>query len=73
MRPRQVNFRASDEELLRLRIVAAHYGLSGANVVRLLVKRAYDELRDEEKRHLKKLFAQERALRLEIKNRATKE
>jgi predicted DNA-binding protein len=42
MRERQMNVRLSPEEAERLDALAERYGLSGPNVVRMLIKRESD-------------------------------
>jgi antitoxin component of RelBE/YafQ-DinJ toxin-antitoxin module len=44
VRETQLNVRLSDEERERLERVAAHYGLSGPNVLRMLLKRDAERL-----------------------------
>ena len=44
MREKQLNIRLSPEEAERLDAVAAHYSLSAAAVLRMLVKREHDGL-----------------------------
>jgi predicted DNA-binding protein len=46
MREKQLNIRLSPEEAARLEMVAAHYSLSAAAVLRMLVKREHDSLVD---------------------------
>lgn len=41
---RMLGFRASEEEVDRLRILAKHYGLNVSEVVRMLAKREADRL-----------------------------
>lgn len=43
-RRRLFNFRASEEEVDRLRVLAKHYGLNVSQVVRMLAKREADRL-----------------------------
>ena len=45
MREKQLNIRLSEEEAERMELVAAHYGLNGAGVVRMLLKREADAIR----------------------------
>jgi hypothetical protein len=47
VREKQINVRLNAEELERLDRVAAHYGLSGPNTLRLLLKAEDDRLRRE--------------------------
>lgn len=44
VRETQLNVRLSDEERERLERVASHYGLSGPNVLRMLLKRDAERL-----------------------------
>ena len=44
MREKQLNIRLSPEESARLEIVAEHYSLSAAAVLRMLVKREHDQI-----------------------------
>lgn len=42
MRERQLNVRLSEEESDRLAALEQHYGLNGANLVRMWIKREHD-------------------------------
>jgi len=44
MRERLFNLRMSDDEFARLEAIASHYGINGAGVVRMLLKREVDAL-----------------------------
>jgi len=48
LRIRQFNVRLNDDEAERLEKLAAHYSVSAANVIRLLIKARSDELAAEE-------------------------
>ena len=48
VREKQLNVRLSPDELERLERVASHYGLSGPNVLRMLLKREDERLAREE-------------------------
>jgi hypothetical protein len=45
MRERLFTMRMNDEESDRLETVARHYGLNGAGVLRMLVKREFDSIK----------------------------
>jgi predicted DNA binding CopG/RHH family protein len=45
VREKQLNIRLSDDEAERLERVCSHYGLNGANLFRMLLKREDDALR----------------------------
>jgi hypothetical protein len=47
VRERQLNIRLSDEEAERLEFVCKHYGLNGANLFRMLLRRAEEAVRAE--------------------------
>jgi hypothetical protein len=47
VREKQINVRLNPEELERLGRVARHYGLSGPNALRVLLKREDDRLQAE--------------------------
>jgi antitoxin component of RelBE/YafQ-DinJ toxin-antitoxin module len=44
LRTEQLNVKLTDEEVARLNKLAAHYSLSPQSVLRMLLKRAADEL-----------------------------
>jgi sulfur relay (sulfurtransferase) DsrC/TusE family protein len=44
MREKQLNIRLTEDELARLQLVAEHYGLNVAGVLRMLVKREADAI-----------------------------
>jgi hypothetical protein len=48
VRERQVNVRLSEEEAERLEFVCRHYGLNGANLFRMLVRREEEKIRREQ-------------------------
>ena len=54
MRERQLNIRLSEEESTRVDLVAEHYGLNVAALLRMLVKREFDALPLEVKKAPKK-------------------
>lgn len=54
MREKQLNIRLSPEEAARLEMVAGHYSLSAAAVLRMLVKREHDILVDAREARVKR-------------------
>lgn len=48
VRERQVNVRLSEEEAERLEFVCSHYGLNGANLFRMLIRREEASIRREQ-------------------------
>lgn len=50
MREKQFNIRLNDEEAARLEEVTKHYGLNGAGLFRMLLKREHDRIAEDEGR-----------------------
>lgn len=48
VRERQLNIRLSEDEAERLEFVCKHYGLNGANLFRMLLRRAEEAVRAEQ-------------------------
>jgi predicted DNA binding CopG/RHH family protein len=43
----QCNLRLAEDELVRMRLVATHYGIDVSSLVRMLIKRDHDRLLNE--------------------------
>ena len=65
VREKQLNIRLSEEESTRLERVAEHFGLNAAGVIRMLLKRADDEImKGEAARDLEKVSSVPHALQI---------